>query len=513
MRTEDKTKIQNSIFRAFISLVSLIIQIWWITLLAMRLNAYSTIIQTATSITALLVTIIIFNKEGTPVEFKTPLIMLILAFPIVGMCMLLMIERKGTTRRMRQRFSGIHKEKANYLLPDQTVLTKLDICDAGIANQFRYLERTEGFPAYEDSKIEFFPEAKDAYRILLESVKTAKEFIFLEYHAIEDSTAFHELRNLLVQKVRNGVEVRILYDDVGSIGFLNGSFKKKMEALGIRCRVFNKISPAFRLFMNNRDHRKITVVDGRTAFTGGYNPADEYFDITRPYGKWKDTGVKIVGNAVNSMTEMFLAMWNSSDETPEDFSKYYRNNERIEGQGFIQPYADNPLDESYVGENVYMNMIKNAKRTLYVTTPYLILSHAMKRELTMAAERGIDIRILTPGIPDKKIIYRVTRSYYEGLVKHGVRIYEYTPGFLHAKQMVADDEAAVVGTINMDYRSFYHHFENAVLMYRTEAIHKISDDFEHMFLVSREVTEEYRDGRKRRFLFLDDILRLIAPLF
>lgn len=286
-----------------------------------------------------------------------------------------------------------------------------------------------------------------------------------------------------------------------------------MEALGIRCRVFNKISPAFRLFMNNRDHRKITVVDGRTAFTGGYNLADEYFDITRPYGKWKDTGVKIVGNAVNSMTEMFLAMWNSSDETPEDFSKYYRNNERIEGQGFIQPYADNPLDESYVGENVYMNMIKNAKRTLYVTTPYLILSHAMKRELTMAAERGIDIRILTPGIPDKKIIYRVTRSYYEGLVKHGVRIYEYTPGFLHAKQMVADDEAAVVGTINMDYRSFYHHFENAVLMYRTEAIHKISDDFEHMFLVSREVTEEYRDGRKRRFLFLDDILRLIAPLF
>lgn len=513
MRTEDRTKIQNSIARGVLSLLSLVLQIWWISLLFIRLSNYSAIISTLTSIVALGIAIWIYNYEGSPVEFKAPLIMLILAFPIVGLCMFLMIERKGTSKRMRTRFLGIHQEKKNYILQDETVLRWLEGKDSGIANQFRYLAKTEGFPVFDDSDIEFFPQAKDAYRALLEAVRQAEEFVFLEYHAIEDSVAFRELKAILLEKVKKGVEVRILYDDVGSIGFLNGSFMKKMNALGIKCRVFNRISPAFRLFMNNRDHRKITVVDGKRAFTGGYNLADEYFDITRPYGKWKDTGVAITGNAVNSMTEMFLAMWNSSDEVPEDFSRYYRLNERCTAGGYIQPYADNPLDDSYVGENVYMNMIKNAKRTLYLTTPYLILGHAMQRELTMASERGVDVRIVTPGIPDKKLIYRVTRSYYEGLVKRGVKIYEYTPGFLHAKQMVADDDIAVVGTINMDYRSFYHHFENAVMLYEASAVNKISEDFEDLFYISKDVSDEYRYGRKNRWRLLDGILRLAAPLF
>lgn len=513
MRTEDKTKLQNSILRAAISLFSLIIQIWWIAMLFMRLSNYSVVISTATSALALVITVSIYNKEGSPIEFKLPLIMLILAFPIVGGCMFFMIGRKKTSKRMQARFSRIHIEKRKFILQDESVLCDLLEKDLGIANQFRYLAKTEGFPVFCDSEVEYFSEAKEAYKALVSAVKSAKEFVFLEYHAIEDGVAFYELKNALKEKAKEGVEVRILYDDVGSIGFLSESFIRKMEALGMKCKVFNRISPLFRFFMNNRDHRKITVVDGKLAFTGGYNLADEYFGVKKPYGKWKDTGLSISGNAANSMTEMFLAMWNSNEKEPEDFEKYYRVNERDCGQcGFVQPYGDNPLDDSYVGENAYMNMIKNSKESLYITTPYLIPGVSMQRELTMAAERGVDVRIVTPGIPDKKVIYRVTRSYYEGLVKRGVRIYEYTPGFLHSKQMVADDEIAIVGTVNMDYRSFYHNFENAVMLYETNAIQDISSDFKALFSVSKEVTEDYRKGRKNRLRIPDAILRLLAPL-
>ena len=290
--------------------------------------------------------------------------------------------------------------------------------------------------------------------------------------------------------------------------------------LGVQCRVFNYVVPFLNIFMNNRDHRKIMVIDGKVGFTGGYNLADEYFNITHPYGYWKDTGVKLTGRAVQNFTMMFLEMWNVMGQADTDYEKYLKaSQEGVEdgnvqkASGSVQPYADSPLDGEPVGENVYLNLIKTAKKRLYVATPYLIISDEMTRELGLAAKRGVDVRVFTPGIPDKKVIYGVTRSYYSGLVRQGVRVYEYTPGFLHAKQMLCDEDTATVGTINMDYRSLYHHFENGVWMHGCDAIRDIEADFDKLIQDSEEVTDKYRDGRKNIAVRgWQCIMRLIAPL-
>lgn len=515
MRTEDKTHIQNSVGRLVISALSFLLQIWWIFFLAMRLQNYSTAISTVSSIVAMMVTIWLFNRSDTPSEFKMPWMILILAFPIAGVCIFLMYGHKRSTKKIRKRMEDLHNEYIDYVCQDQNILNELEEKDLGIANQFGYLSKIEKFPVFQDTKIKYFSDAKDAYEKLIRDAENAKRYIFLEYHAIEYGKSFKKLLNVLEKKAKNGVEIRILYDDVGSIGFLNSSFAKKMEACGIQCKAFNKVSPAFRLFMNNRDHRKIAVIDGEIGHTGGYNLADEYFHETSPYGFWYDSGVRIEGNAVRSLVGMFLEMWNGDRKNlEEDFFIYFNVlSQDMRYTSYIQPYADNPLDESRVGENVYLNMIKNAKKTLYVTTPYLIPGDVMIRELTMAKERGVDVRILTPGIPDKKVIYRVTRSYYNCLLKKGIRIYEYTPGFLHAKQMVADNEIAAVGTINMDYRSLRHHFENGILMYQTDAVNDVTNSMQALFAESKEVDANRHTERFVVLRMFDCVLRLLAPLF
>lgn len=292
-----------------------------------------------------------------------------------------------------------------------------------------------------------------------------------------------------------------------------------MRANGIDCRVFNPIKLAFNMFMNNRDHRKITVIDGKVGFTGGYNLADEYFNITHPYGEWKDTGLKLTGDAVKTLTMLFLSMWNSikkTDEPQDDYVKYIKASDHgykaVNNNQYVVPYADSPLNNNRVAENVYLNIIKSAKHYLYITTPYLLITEEMSRELAMAAMRGVDVRIVTPGIPDKKLTYSLTRSYYADLVRYGVRIYEYTPGFIHAKQWVSDGEVSVVGTINMDFRSLYLHFENAAYVYGKETAADILNDFYNIFRRSEEVTDKYIN--KPRILRIGQcILRLVAPLF
>ena len=298
----------------------------------------------------------------------------------------------------------------------------------------------------------------------LAELKKAEHFIFMEYHAIEDASAWQELEDILAERAAHGVEVRVFYDDVGSIGFINSKFVKKLAGSGIQCRRFNPVIPILNVFMNNRDHRKITVVDGRVGFTGGYNLAEEYFNRTHPYGRWKDTGIRLEGDAVRSLTLIFLELWGATQKEPPEIERYlpevpYTARENA----VVLPYADNPLDDEATGENVYLNMIRSAKEYVYITTPYLILSDEMQRTLRLAASSGVDVRIITPGIPDKKLIFSVTRSYYAALAKSGVRIYEYTPGFIHAKQCVADGAEAVVGTINFDFRSLYLHFELSLI--------------------------------------------------
>lgn len=512
MRTEEKSSIKNSVGRLVFALISILLQVSWISFLVIRLNEYSTVLSVFTTFLALLVVLKLYGMH-TNAAFKMPWIILILVMPILGLCLYLLMGNPNVTRKMRIHFEKIDKELDGLLVQEEDVISKLEEKDFGVANQFRYISRFAKYPVYTDNDIVFYPDAVQGLEAQKEELKKAEHFIFMEYHAIEEASAFWELKEILAQKVKEGVEVRVFYDDVGSIGFINTDFIKRMEALGIQCRVFNPIMPILNMFMNNRDHRKITVIDGKVGFTGGYNLADEYFNRTHPYGQWKDTGVKITGNAVKSLTVMFLEMWNAMKKTDSDYQKYLPETNYVSKEkGFLAPYADQPLDNELVGENVYLNLIKNAQHEIWFTTPYLIISDEMNRELGLAAKRGVDVRIITPGIPDKKLIYKVTRSYYAGLVREGVRIYEYTPGFIHAKQCVCDGKCATVGTINLDYRSLYLHFENGVLFYGYDAVKDVRKDFADTFQVCEEVTEKYKSGRSAVLRVSQCILRLFSPL-
>lgn len=512
MRTEQKSNVKNSVGRLVFVGLSLLLQVLWILLLFLRLNAYSTAISLCFSVGAFLVALSIYAKHENA-AFKMPWIILILAFPVLGLCIYLVFGHKNVVAKaMRRRFETIEPVLFEQIPQDEAVLGRLEEQDFAVANQCRYIKRFGHYPVYRNTDVTFYPDAAEGLAAQLHDLASAEHFIFMEYHAIEEAEAFGRIKDVLAERAAHGVEVRLFYDDVGSIGFIDPGFIKRMEAIGVECRVFNPVLPVLNIFMNNRDHRKITVVDGKIGYTGGYNLADEYFNITHPYGQWKDSGIRFEGDAVQTATILFLEMWNALREQDVDIEKYlpvypYKAKE----QGFFALYGDSPLDKEPAGENVYMNLLRHAKKYIYFTTPYLILSDEMTRELTGAAKRGVDVRIITPGIPDKKTIFQVTKSYYPQLLKHGVKIYEYTPGFMHEKQCICDGEIVVVGTINLDFRSLYLHFENAALFCGYEAVSHVKEDFEALFPICKDMSKEPSE-RTRRLRLSQLILRLFSPL-
>ncbi len=512
MRSEEGS-VKNSIGRAVFVFLAVLSQVVWILLLILRLNEYSTVISLITTIITLVVVLWMYNTK-MPMGFKLPWIMLILAFPVLGIALYILLGRSGITKGMRHRIEKIDEKLKPWLVQDEMILEDLRKTDHSAANQMNYISNYAKYPVYCNTDVEFYADASDGFEAQLLELEKAEKFIFIEYHAIEDAISFGRMKRILAEKVKQGVEVRVLYDDVGSIGFIDSVFVKRLEALGIKCRVFNPLVPVLNMIMNNRDHRKLTVIDGKVGFTGGYNLADKYFNLEHPYGHWKDTGVKLTGDAVRSLTVTFLELWSAmSKEEMEDTSPFFAENTyEASEKCLVQPYADSPLDDELVGENVYMNIVKMAKDYVYFTTPYLIISDELQRELTMAVKRGVDVRIITPGIPDKKAVFEVTRSNYEALVKAGVRIYEYTPGFIHAKECISDDKIAVIGTINLDYRSLYLHFENGVLLYGCKAIQDMKADYEVTLEKSTEVMEDYKKLPSARIAIKRSILRLFAPL-
>ena len=514
MREEQKGAVKNSIGRIFITALVVLIQVVWIIELFVRLNRYSTGISLASSVLALLVVLKIYGRDLNS-AIKMPWMILIMAFPVAGVGIYLLCGHSGVNVGIRKHFQSL-QEGLKPLLPDkENVLQTMMDDDRQTANMAHYISHSAGYPVYDNTDLEFYAKAEDGFEAQKEALRQAKHFIFMEYHAIEDARSFAGMKKILFEKAKEGVEVRLVYDDVGSMGFISTDFVKQMEQHGIQCRIFNKIVPFVNIFMNNRDHRKITVIDGQVGFTGGYNLADEYFNITHPFGLWKDTGVRMEGDAVQSLTVMFLEMWNAikKTDTESDYAKYFPEiTYQAQQSGYVQPYADNPLDDEHTGENVYMNILNSAQKYAYFITPYLLISDEMRKAFTLAARRGVDVRIITPGIPDKKFVYKATRSYYNGLAKKGVRIFEYTPGFCHAKQCVVDDQAAVVGTINLDYRSLYHHFENAAAFYHKAAVLDVKADFDQLFEECHEVTEHYKNHRSTALRIGQCILRLFAPL-
>ena len=512
---EKKSAVKNGVLRMIIAVLSVVINsllvVWGVFWLNNTWHWFSILL----AIISVLVVLGIYSMHKTA-SIKMTWIMLIMALPVAGVVLYLLVGLNGSTNKMRKRYESLDKVLLPLLPEDSEIQDEIKKENPYLANLTHYIKKYAGYPAYKNTEITYFDDALKGIIAQKEALKEAKEFIFMEYHAIEDAESWHSIQDILEEKVKEGVEVRVFYDDMGSIGFVNTDFVKRLRAKGIRARVFNPLAPGLNLFLNNRDHRKITVIDGRIAFTGGYNIANEYFHLVEPYGFWKDTGIKIEGDAVKSLTVTFLEMWNAINGNDIDdvtFDKYLKKYDcNAVGKGFVVPYADSPMDDEQVGEEVYMSIADMAKDYVWFVTPYLIITEEMTHTLSLAAKRGVDVRIITPGIPDKKIVYSLTRSYYNALARNGVKIYEYTPGFCHAKMSIADDFVATCGTINLDYRSLYHHFENGCLYADCDAVKKTKEDFEEMFKVSKEVTEYYASGRGAFLRFSQLILRLSAPL-
>lgn len=500
-------KVRNSIPRIIFVALAVLLQVAWLLMLVLRFNTYSNWIAAASTIIALVVVVRLYSKHTSP-AFKLPWIMLIMALPVMGLALYLMVEVFSDLGSFRKRMAALVQQRQQRIPQTPEIPGKLDPDCAGYS---RYLQQIGGAPVYENTAVTYYPEAVQAFEAMKQELEKAESFIFMEYFIVEDGSSFREILEILERKVKAGVEVRLMYDDLGSVGYVNLRFAKSLVDRGIRCQVFNPALPVVNLFMNHRDHRKITVIDGKVGFSGGYNLADEYFDRRRPYGKWKDTGVRLEGEAVRSLTAFFLEMWAASSGRPENFDTYLNISHSVPGTGFVQPFADDPQSRERLAENTYLHLIYNARDSLYIITPYLIITDEMVNALGLAARRGVDVRIITPGIPDKKTVYQVTRSYYGGLAEQGVRIFEYSPGFCHAKQCVCDGRYATIGTSNLDYRSFYHHFENDILLMDCDAVKQIEADFVQLFPQCREVTREYCSGKKHMLLF-QCLLRLIAPL-
>ena len=518
---EGKQKTRNGIKRMVFVLFSILLEIILIFFLLTSLYEYATWIEVVLRVLAIVLVFAIYAQSKTS-SMKMPWIILIMAIPIVGVVMYFLVGLNGGTRRMRRRYEEIDAELLP-LLPGkedpEAVLKSLKEEDPSRAGVASYISRNTGYPVFQNTDVTYFDDAMKGIKSQLADLLKAEHFIFMEYHAIEDGESWKWIEDILVRKASEGVEVRVFYDDMGSIGFINTDFVKKLEKKGIRCQVFNPFAIGLNMFLNNRDHRKITVIDGRVGYTGGYNLANEYFNLTHPFGEWKDTGIRLEGDAVRALAITFLEMWNAGragrDSVPadSDYSKYLPAYDYQAGQkGYVQPYADNPLDDEHVGEEVYISMAEKAERYCYFVTPYLILTDEMIHALSLAAKRGVDVRIITPGIPDKKMVYSVTRSFYPPLAAKGIRIYEWAPGFCHCKMSVADDKMATCGTINLDYRSLYHHFENGCWLYDEDLAVQIRQDFETMFRQSREVTELYREGGSAALRASQMFLRLFAEL-
>ena len=477
-----------------------------------KLDNYFVYFYAGSVLLSLLITLGIINSKSNP-AYKIAWLIPILLFPVFGGLVYLLFGSDRTGRYLRKKLQGIGTEMDN-VIGEAHRRSGAEQLPPDAANQSRYISHCAYCPPYQNTTTEYLPLGEVKFERMVEELKKAKHYIFLEYFIIQEGKMWNTILDILRQKAAEGVDVRVIYDDMGCIMILPTGYDKTLEQMGIKCRIFNPFVPILSSRFNTRDHRKICVIDGNVGFTGGINLADEYINAYEKHGHWKDTSILLKGEAVFNLTVMFLSMWDYLDSTTgkTDYSRYYPTVWDENAKGYVQPFADNPLDDEAVGETVYLNLINKAKRYVYITTPYLILSSEMLTALTSAAKCGVDVRIITPHIPDKWYVHAVSRSHYQPLIEAGVKIYEYTPGFIHAKTFVVDDDYAVVGTINLDYRSLYLHFECAVWMYQTPSVAQVRDDFFKTQQISQEITLEECRGLSFPRRLGRSVLRVFAPL-
>ena len=520
-KTEYKNKVGNQsktttvyVTKVAVVVLLLLLQVFfWIWFYGVT-KQYILYWKTAAIVLSASVVLYLVNKDENP-AYTLIWVLVVTAAPVVGGLLYISIAGNRTRMKFVKEATQNHLDMFAYMPKDAKRQREIAQLSQSAAVQSTYISKTAGFPVYKNTSVKYFPLGERNYEQLLYELEQAKHFIFMEYFIIKEGQMWDRILEILEKKAAEGLDVRLIYDDFGCSMWIPSRFNKDMEERGIHVAAFNPIGPFLNLRQNNRDHRKITVIDGYVGFTGGINLADEYINVNCRFGHWKDTGVMLKGEAVWNLTLMFLQTWFMLTGQKDDYSAYEPNiyqKEPFYSDGYIQPYGDTPVDDEIVSENIYLNMINKAKHYIYITTPYLIIDHEMVTALCLAAKSGIDVRIITPGIPDKKLVYMVTQSYYATLIAAGVRIYQYTPGFIHAKTVVADDKVATVGTVNFDYRSLYLHFECGVWMFHSGVIYDIKEDYLQTLKVCHEVTAQETQSYGMWKRFGQSILRLIAPL-
>lgn len=477
-------------------------------------ESFSYITEGMSLLGALLV-IFIVNRDGAP-EFKMTWCILICLLPVFGALIYLFVELNLGGIGLKARTYVRLKETEGLLLTTERTKKAVAGSQADFRGFARYMEGTVGFPAYQGSEAVYYPSGEDKFKDLLKELQKAERFIFLEYFIMERGIMWNAILDILKEKVKQGVEVRVMYDGMCSIMLLPYGYPRELEKYGIKAKMFAPIRPFLSTNQNNRDHRKIVVIDGKVAFTGGVNLADEYINEKEVYGHWKDTAVKITGEAVRSFTVMYLQMWHVSENgAADEYEKYLQNivfDKPLKDDGFVIPYGEMPTVSTEVAKTVYESLFNTAKKYVHVMTPYFIVEQEFFDTMRYAAQRGVEVKMILPHIPDKKIVYYIARNYYPKLLEAGIQVYEYTPGFVHAKVFSVDGSSATVGTINLDYRSFYHHFECGCYFYDSSVIQDIEADFQRTLEDCQEVTMEYYKKLPLHQKLIGTLFKLIAPL-
>ena len=458
----------------------------------------------------ILAVIVVLNIIRTSKHLSSDItwIFLIILFPVPATFVFLLTYFNLFINRTFKSIVKEEKKAVTFLNQDDEVLEDLKKEFPTYYQDFMFLKNSN-FPIYYNDNFDYYSPGEKGFPVLLSELKKAKKYIFMEYFIIEEGIMFNSILDILKEKVKEGVECRVMYDDMGSLHTLPKSYANILESYGIKAVTFNKVTPILSTIMNNRDHRKILIIDGKVAFSGGVNLADEYINKKVVHGKWLDNIIRIKGKAVDSMLVTFLTNWNALRHEDEDYRNFMVEHREKVKDGFIVPYSETPLDFELTAQSVYMDILNRAQDYVYIMTPYLIIDEEMINCLIHTAKKGVDVKIIVPGVADKKIIHDIGESYYDQLIKGGVKIYEYRPGFVHAKVFVSDDISSVVGTINLDYRSLYLHFENAVLLYKSKKIMDIKKDFLNALEDSVEI-KHARFSLVKNFLM--SVLRIFASL-
>ncbi len=509
--------------RVGVMMVLLVLQVFFLFSVFHWFAQFMPHILGSTAVFTVFMVLYLINSRIDPTAKITWLIVIML-MPVFGALLYWYTQSEIGHRAVRGRLKQLIAETKDRLPQDPKTLEELEKRNPDEVSLARYIHRSGCFPVFDRTETTYFPLGEAKFEEMLRQLRSAERYIFMEYFIVEEGLMWGKILEILAQKVQEGVEVKVMYDGTCEFSTLPYNYPEKLKSLGIQCKMFAPVTPFLSTHYNYRDHRKILVIDGRVAFTGGVNLADEYINHVERFGHWKDTAIMLKGPAAKSFALMFLQMWNISEKEPE-FDKYLNpepaetagqeqgaGKEEKAGGGFVLPFGDCPLDSDKLGERVYMDILNRSRQYVHIMSPYLILDGEMETALKFAAEKGVDVKLILPGIPDKPMPYALAKSHYRSLMDSGVKIYEYTPGFVHAKVFVSDDSRAVVGTINLDYRSLYHHFECAAYLYQTDCIPDIERDYEATLEKCRRVTEEMVRNERWSVKLQGFVMKTIAPL-